>query len=742
MPFFALTIFLGAFLLFQVQPLMAKYILPWFGGGPGIWTTCMLFFQVVLVGGYGYAHWLSGKTRPQLQAWVHFCLTLAALAFLPIIPSDHWKPSGNAHPTLRILELLGVKIGLPYFVLSATGPLLQNWFGYCFTRSPYRLYALSNAGSLLALITYPVVVEQFLTRGTQAAIWGAGLAAYGLSCFACLLWLRRPRPVNLETLASRSEPAMNPPPGLNPQALWLILPACASVLLLAVTNKLCQDVAVIPFLWIVPLSLYLLSFIITFDNPRWYQRTPFSLLVVAALAAICLALLNGSDWPVRKQVIVYCTALWIACMFCHGELYRLRPAANHLTRFYLMIACGGALGGLFVSVLAPLIFKDYNELHWGVWICAALLLLIIARRPSRDQSRHLWRLAWLLPAAACFMLLLFWLPQLSIQPSHRSLLRIILWAVAATLTLAGLLLKRPLKIQVPHLVAILCLAAGTGYLGIFLWKIGSNSGPDVVYRARNFYGVLTLYEHQKEEPLTHHFLLQHGRITHGLQFADSSQSRWPTTYYGHDSGVGLAIDALPQTARRIGLVGLGAGTLACYGRAGDYLRIYEINPQVVGLANSRFNYLKDSPARVEIAQGDARLSMEHEPAQRFDLLVLDAFSGDAIPAHLLTREAFALYEKHMNPQGVLAVHISNHYLDLQPVVMNLAKAFDYRAALVDYEENDEEWWLYGSTWMLLSHNDGLLESPAISAAASIIKPAAKKVPLWTDDFVSLAQILK
>ncbi len=783
MPAYALTIFTGAFLLFQVQPLIGKYILPWFGGGPGVWTTCLLFFQVLLLGGYAYAHITSRRLKPRAQVILHLALLVGALALLPIVPADSWKPRGGGNPTLQILVLLTANLGLPYFVLSSTGPLMQHWFSRTKPGvSPYRLYALSNAGSLLALLSFPFCFETHFTRRTQAVLWAWGLGLYAVFCAWCALKLwktagaeepqeraeagavREPAPAldaqrsaesllvadpvapadapgaqvaecaagplapalsplisDQETIPRTSNDCWNPEPtpdgragcphpaAASPHAgesavgtprpttnsinsetnpswpqrlLWLLLPACASVLLLATTNKMCQDVAVIPFLWVVPLGLYLLSFIVCFDSPRWYVRFPYALALAAALGGLCWALNHGTELGIYKQVGIYSGGLFVCCLVCHGELYRLRPHPSQLTAFYLLIAAGGALGGLFVAVAAPLLFTDYYELHWGLWLCG-LLFLAACVRDWQPIRYHPWRL----------------------------------------LASGG-------------------LALGVAALGVVLWSQARKARSEGVYRSRNFYGVLAVLEYSKNDPKGHYFLLEHGRITHGLEFVDPLQATWPTTYYGEESGVGLAVRALPTSSRRIGVVGLGTGTLAAYGRAGDYLRIYEIDPAVQRLATTRFHYLRNCPGTVEIAPGDARLSLEREPPQHFDLLALDAFSSDAIPVHLLTREAFAVYERHLQTNGILAVHISNHYLDLAPVVANLARQFHYKLAAIDYDESAIDWWLYSSTWMLLTRSEQIINSPAITAAATDLKLNPAKIPLWTDDFASLFQILK
>jgi hypothetical protein len=780
---YALTIFTGAFLLFLVQPLIGKYILPWFGGGPGVWTTCMLFFQVLLLGGYAYAHFSSRWLKPRAQALLHLVLLAAALALLPITPGDSWKPHASGNPTLQILTLLAATLGLPYFVLSSTGPLIQHWFSRANPGvSPYRLYALSNVGSLLALVSYPVYFETHFTRKTQAGLWAGGLVAYVLCCGFCAFraWQagadegsraegenreaegRDPKPDPTAAVepqpAARTEhaPRTTHHGSLN-QLFWLLLPACASVLLLATTNKLCQDVAVVPFLWVLPLALYLLTFIICFDNPRWYVRFPFTLALIAALIGVCWALFNGADWSLRKQVAVYGGGLFICCMVCHGELYRLKPVPRHLTRFYLMIAAGGALGGLFVALAAPLLFTDYYELHWGLFLCGLLFLLVCicdqTSSPStldpRPSTRAEWRwLACILPFLVFGGLdwFLAHLPGYStaIPRGLSTSLRVGMWTILVLLVASWIARKKFRNFQHWRFLACVWLLLGLLALGTTLWMQARQSGNDLVYRARNFYGVLTVYEREKDVPQSHYFYLQHGRITHGLQFVDPVQAAWPVTYYGAQSGVGMAVEALPPSRRRIGVVGLGTGTMAAFGRAGDYLRFYDINPQVQHIATSWFTYLPHCPAEVEVAPGDARLSLEREPPQHFDLLVLDAFSGDAVPVHLLTREAFEVYQRHLNTNGLIAVHISNHYLDLEPVVVNLARHFGYQLAAIDYEdtENEGDWWLYSSTWVLLTRNPQILNSPAIHAAAYTVKTNNLAVPLWTDDFTSLFQILK
>jgi tetratricopeptide (TPR) repeat protein len=689
---YALTIFTGAFLLFQVQPLIGKYILPWFGGATGVWTTCMLFFQMLLLGGYAYAHFTSRWLKPRRQAIVHLALLAAALALLPITPADSWKPDGGGNPTLQILVLLTVSLGLPYFVLSSTGPLMQHWFSRTNPGvSPYRLYALSNFGSLLALISFPVYFETHFTRKAQAGLWGWGLVLYAIGCGFCAIKLWKTKGVECRVssdeggkseIRSQASATLNLQPSTFNRLLWLLLPACASVLLLATTNKMCQEVAVIPFLWVLPLALYLLSFIICFDNPRWYARLPFMLALMAAWGGIGWALFKGPTVSIQLQLSIYSAGLFICCMVCHGELYRLRPDPRHLTGFYLMIAAGGALGGFFVAVIAPLVFTDYFELQWGLLLCGLLLLLVCARDRNPGSFKR-----WRLPACVC-------------------------------------------------------LLAGLVALGIALWRQAHQSGGLMVYRSRNFYGVLKVMRQDNQKPDFRYLELAHGRTLHGLQFVDPPRAAWPTLYYSEHSGVGLAMRALPTGPRRIGLIGLGTGTLATYAQAGDYVHIYEINPEVERLATSWFTYLTNCPGKVEVTLGDARLSLEREPPQDFDLLVLDAFNSDAIPVHLLTREAFAIYERHLKTNGIMAVHVSNLSVNLEPVVVNLARHFNYEVATIDYNAPRDKPWILRSVWMLLSRSQEIINSPALRRAARPPQTNSISVPLWTDDFASLFQVLR
>jgi spermidine synthase len=780
---YALAIFSGAFLLFQVQPMMGKYILPWFGGGPGVWTTCMLFFQVVLVGGYGYAHFLTRHFQPRTQGMTHLVLVCAALLLLPVTPNESWKPMGDGNPTLQILALLLTCLGLPYLILSATGPLMQQWFSQTHPQqSPYRLYALSNVGSLLALISYPLFFETHFTRKSQMLLWGWGLVGYALCCGFCALKLWRDaatvKSANNTPVPEKKTPAgkqvvtpnPNPPIAAMDRVLWLLLPACASGLLLATTNKACQDVAVIPFLWVIPLALYLLSFIICFDNPRWYARYPFSLALIAGLGGIAWTIYSGYNWPIWRQVTMYFAGFFACAMVCHGELYRLRPDPRQLTGFYLMISIGGALGGIMVAVIAPLVFTGYFELHFGLLLCA-LLFLVVCRRDRNPAELPQWqRMAWTFPFVVLAALdqVVAWF-----QPGNQtgsgaffSPLRMGLWAGAFVLIVFTIRSRtKNKKVQsAPTLLKLVCLpwlvkkesvslplwrnaattgiAIGTLLLGTTLWLQREKFADKTLVNTRNFYGVLRVMDHTTTNSDEHVLWLRHGHITHGCQLSGLVNKQNPTLYFSRKSGVGLAMQAVSSPNRRIGIVGLGAGTLAAYGQPGDSLRFYEINPEMCRLASSPFSFLADCQGQTELVLGDARISLEREPAQQFDLLVLDAFSSDAIPVHLLTLEAFELYGRHVKTNGVIAVHISNNCLNLEPVLANVAQWFDFQMVVVDHTPEPDQWWNSRSIWVVLSRNSEVFHTEGFIKAGRPALAGSAKVPLWTDDFSSLYQILK
>lgn len=671
---YALTILVSAFLLFQVQPIIAKIILPWFGGSAAVWAVCLLFFQAVLLLGYLYAYLLFRYLKPKTQGLVHTALLAVSLAVLPIIPNAVWKPTGAIDPTFRILGLLAVTVGLPYFLLSTTGPLLQAWYARHYEGAlPYRLYALSNAGSMFALLSYPVLFEPVFGTRRQAIGWSAGFAVFAVLCAITALSARR-----FSGKPAHADPAAEEAPGLKLHLLWVLLPACASALLLAITNHLSQNVAPIPFLWVLPLSLYLLSFILCFEGHGWYRRYPFLQLLAVALGGMAYSLSEDFENAGLKLMIpLFAAGLFICCMVCHGELVRLKPHPRYLTSFYLMISLGGAIGGFFVALAAPHLFNGNYELPVSLIGCGALITFLLYGERSK-----LWK-----------------------NPA---------FLISAALTIA---------------------------MAVYLGQQIRKSAKDVRIMSRNFYGELKVSDSgsPSEEDATRRLI--HGTINHGEQFLAPERRDQPTTYYGPNSGVGLAIRQAQQWGpERVGVIGLGTGTLAAYGRRGDYYRFYEINPLVIQLATTQFTFLKDCQAKVDLAVGDARLSLEREHQQDFDVLAVDAFSGDSIPVHLLTREAFQLYFRHLKRDGVLAVHVSNKYLDLEPVVDRIAASLDKQAGLVDTDDDDEND-VFGSTWVLVTSRPGYFDESLIRGGASPLTPK-KSLRIWTDDYSNLFQILK
>lgn len=685
---------LGAFLLFQVQPVISKFILPWFGGGPGVWTTCMLFFQVLLFAGYAYAHLLTKLPR-RWQGIVHAVLVLAAAATLPIAPSERWKPTGSEDPVGHILLLLLANVALPYFVLSSTSPLVQVWFSRSGEgRSPWRLYALSNAGSLAALLSYPFLIEPRWDVVRQAWIWSGAFLVFGLLSCAGALGDRKRAAVTGEAVGESATEEATAPAWWR-RVLWVLLPAAASVLLLAATNHLCQDVAVIPFLWVVPLGLYLLSFIICFEHERWYARllwAPLAMLLLFAAGAHDLVdgwLGKLREWPhlsalpesltanFMAEVALAGAAAFFGCMVCHGELARLRPSAKHLTGFYLMMSAGGALGGLFVSLVAPQIFTTYVE--------------------------------WPAVLVTCF-------------------------AIAALALIHGAWTTKRLWVRIALALAVIAPTA----VGLDRLRSVSFKTEDRIVRVRNFYGAISVEESYDDEGAGWR-TLHHGDIVHGYQYLSKRWRNEPLSYYGNSTGIGRALLSLKgRPDARVGVVGMGTATVASYGEAGQTYRFYDINPAIVKIAREQFHFLEDLEGRggkVEVVLGDARRNLEADAPQQFDVLLLDAFSGDSVPVHLLTREAFEVYRRHMKPDGIIAVHVTNRYLRLTPVAEKVAASLGWKTVRIG---TTLEGFQESTDYVMVTNNDSFLRAnPGDKTEADSQPPVA----LWTDKSNNLFEIL-
>ena len=820
---FGLTIVLSAFLLFQVQPMIAKLILPWFGGSAAVWTSCMLFFQMALLGGYAWAHWLSEQPLKR-QIVLHVSLLAISLAVLPIIPSARWKPAGGDDPLLGILGLLAATVGLPYFLLSATSPLLQSWYTRASGGSmPYRFFALSNAGSMAGLLTYPVFVEPYLTNRNQAWMWSGGFIVFVVFFVIVAFRARNARDEAISRPGTSADTAAPPP--WQDKLIWVGLAACASGLLLAVTNHLTQNVAAIPFLWVLPLSLYLLSFILCFDSDRWYRRWLFARLAAGALAGMAYAISgDGNISNLKLAVAVFSGLLFVLFMVCHGELACIRPAPRYLTSFYLMVSVGGAIGGLLVGFVFPyvlpalidlpiilsltaflfawLLWRDhsagagdgmkddnflnapYDKVFMTILVVAAFAFVAVRIGMAKfaDAPRLLsgpYDGIVLLSFVGVFILYILWRSRgvEDAEDEKRDRL-VVLGLVAAA---AAFVLWRLAMIRfraAPHFgegpydwIVLLSLA---GLLGVYLlWRSRDTLDSNMVVCAvaiaaacgmssymaretwnsigtarllmRNFYGALVVYDEESSGDMGPYRVLRHGTIDHGEQFLWPQNQRHATTYYAEKSGLGLALRSLRVEGNiNVGSIGLGSGTTAVYARPGDHYYFYDINPDVPFIATTQFTFLTHCYGSHQVILGDARLSLENELKRginrRFDLLSVDAFSGDAIPVHLLTREAYRIYWQHLLPNGVLAVHVSNRYLSLAPGVALAAKTDGKQAMEINFDGDDDREET-ASEWVLVTSRSGFFDRDEIKPVAKPIDPVPG-LREWTDDYSNLYRIYR
>jgi spermidine synthase len=695
---YAGTIFLSAFLLFLVQPIIAKQILPWFGGSAAVWTTCLVFFQSVLLAGYAYAD-LTHRLGLRRQTMLHIALLALSLVTLPIIASDAWKPQGDEAPILRILLLLTVTIGLPYFLLSTTTPLLQAWYWQRFrTVVPYRLFALSNFASLLALLGFPVLFEPQFSLPQLGWGWSLVYGAFVLVC-AGSGWMSARAAANESVDAAEVVPASGAeaeaPSGAT-QFMWLALSAMGSIMLLAVTNHVTQNISSVPFLWVLPLSLYLITFILCFDHPRWYVRpvvvallvvlTPMMAAKIAAfnidLSGFIGLLPEGLGATLKQSlslgfvvlVALYMTGLFVACLFCHGELARMKPDPRYLTRFYLMLSLGGAVGAVLVAIVAPLTLRGYYELNI---VLVVLALLALVRLPG-----------WLRLVGAAAV------------------------AVTAWYSVQG----------------------------------GREYTEDVRVMARDFYGVVRTRDREVEG--VRYRAMLHGGIVHGGQLLGDEYKNTASDYFGPTSGYGrlfATLNDIKPGPRNVGVIGLGAGVIAAYGRKGDTITFYEISPKVVDIEKKEFRFLRETPAKTEVVLGDGRLSLEREsPPRKYDVLGIDAFAGDSIPMHLITREAMVLYLKHLNDDGVIVFQATNRYIDLMPVIKRLAMEFGMEAVVVsDSPESSTgmAYWYSSTDQVLVTRDKKVLQHPQLSEAGEQIADR-KGLSTFTDAHHNLVRILK
>ncbi len=665
------TIFVGAFLLFAVEPMAAKRLLPALGGSSAVWITCLVFFQSLLLLGYLYAHALARRTRSSWPALLHIgLLALAAIGLGSARQPDLSRAAG--HPVTAIFAALSLTIGLPFLLLASTSPLLQDWWArQQRSHIPWRLFALSNTGSLLALLLYPWLIEPRLTLSRQRMVWGWGFALYAALC-AGLAWRMRSTVALLEPEVPMAE--ASPRSAMRARILWFLLPAVAAMQLCAVTSHISQNIAAIPLLWILPLAVYLITFILAFEAPRLYRQWIVVGMLVVLLASLGLMLSNTDvSFPILLNIGFFLAEMFFACYFCHAETYALRPARpSEGTLFYLLIAAGGAAGTFFIGILCPLLFSANYDFALAFLATAALALAAT------------WNGGW----------------------RQR-----LLWSAT---TAALLLLVITLRIAYAR---------------------------DTLIEERNFYGALRVTESNYPPQAFTVRTLYNGTIQHGTQWFAPPFRRTPTSYYGADSGIGLALRlCCGNRNRKIGVIGLGTGTIAAYGRSGDRIRFYEINPAVLPIAQHLFTYLRDSQAQITFAPGDARLSLAAEPSQRFDLLAIDAFTGDAIPVHLLTTQAMQVYRRQLASGGLLAFNVSNQYLDLPPEVAALAQACGMQARLIASQANEARG-EFGANWVLVTENADFFRQPVVAAAARMI-PLRPDLRAWTDDYSSLLPILE
>jgi hypothetical protein len=665
---YALAIFLGSTLLFLLEPIAAKRLVPLLGGSAAVWTACLVFFQTALLLGYYVAHELVTRTnlRTQVTAYIGL-LALSVVQLVRVV--DPTLRANVDRPIVSVLWLLSGLIGVPFVTLSATSPLLQAWFARTTPRGradAYGLFAISNIGSIVALLAYPWLIEPRLTLRAQTI-----LVAIVLTMLAILVGVIGASVRNAEDDAHTTPTAESAGVPLTTRVLWVALAACASLLLAATTTHISQNVAALPLVWIVPLVAYLLSFVVAFSTRTWPPRWLVVGLAIIGLLGSGFLLYRGVlDIPILPATAAICVALFVLCLFLHSELYHRRPAPRHLTSFYLHVAAGGALGAVLVGIVAPLVSPGNYDLAIGL-VLTAVLGLVVAWSGGRVM-RGVW----------------------------------------SALLAAGIVL---ITTQV-------------------------RSDRSAIVRVRNFYGtvrVTHVHEPQKADVRS----LYHGVIVHGRQVFRVDLRRVPNTYYARTSGVGLALDQCCRNRpRRIGVIGLGTGTVAVYGNAGDTIRFYEINRAVEKIALSDFTYLSDSPAFMQIVRGDARVSLAAEPPQRYDVLIVDAFSGDAIPVHLITVQALEVYRRHLAPGGIVAFHISNRFLALAPVVEQLAHNAGMQVVRVINPE-DLTRQVFLSEWVLVTVNADFLANPAVMRARQPIDvPAGLR--LWTDDYSSLFPIIQ
>ncbi len=728
---FGATIFVGASLLFLVQPMFARMALPLLGGAPAVWNTAMVFYQAVLLIGYGYAHVTTRWLGVHRQAGLHLLILLVPLLALPIALPAGWTPPGHTSPIPWLLGLLAAAVGLPFFAVSATSPVLQAWFaatGHPAARDPYVLYAASNVGSMLALLAYPLVVERLLPLPAQSRLWAWGYGALLLLAAGCALALWRSRaragdpvaaPPAAREPAGATAPSAVAPLGAGRCARWVVLAAVPSSLMLSVTTYLSTDIAAIPLLWIVPLALYLLTFALVFGRRRIVPHRLWVEVLPVALLPLVLVLVARANEPLVLVIGTHLAVFFVAAMVCHGELAQDRPDPRHLTAFYLWMAGGGVVGGAFTALVAPRVFRDIFEYP----LVLVLLPLLPARAPAAWSGTRRQVLDVVLPLAlgGVTVGLIRGLERVGAGPGA------IGPAVGVVTLICLTFARRPVRFALG--LAVL-LVAGSVYRG--------EEGP-VLYAERSFFGVSRV----TRPPSGAYHMLLHGTTLHGMQALAPGRRRELLTYYYRSGPLGQVFPAIYAVGPRpaVAVVGLGAGSIACYGQAGQRWTFYEIDPTVLRIANDPrfFTLLRDCGPKPLVILGDARLTIARAPDAAYDLIVLDAYSSDAPPLHLITLDAFQLYLTKLAPGGVLILNISNRHLVLEPVVGAIARAAGLVARTRNDSHIDPQERLVGkveSQWVVLARRGkdlgALLDDPHWRAL-----DAPPDLAPWTDNFSSL-----
>lgn len=723
---FVATICAGSFLLFLVQPMIARMALPRLGGSPSVWNSAMLVYQALLLAGYAYAHWL-GRLPVRRQALIHLGLFLVAAIFLPI-GLKSGDPPASIDPALWVLWLLGASIGPIFFMIAAQAPLMQRWFIATDAGDPYPLYAASNLGSFAGLIAYPLLVEPLMNLKAQSLLWSAGYGLLFFLIYACSRML-------LASETARTEMGTREAaPDWRRTLHWIALAAVPSGLMLSTSLHLTTDIVAMPLLWVMPLGLYLLSFSVAFASGRTPAQACTALTPLLLLMGACTAFIDSTSVPILIATATL-LVLFIVAIALHARMYDLRPAPAHLTRFYLAMSVGGMVGGLFCALLAPLIFNWTYEHP----ILLGLAGLLLVRGSLFERIERLWanadRRIWLTAGMLVAGLLLSLIGAGLLLPDMQSnALKALCFTLIIVMGVAAI--GQRVAFTGCLIYLMLCLG-GWG-------KVALSMTPGAM--TRSYFGVYTVRNNGPDQRL-----LVHGTTVHGIQNLRPGQETDPTSYYAPESGVGLALTHAPALfgpQARIGIVGLGSGTLACYRRPGQRWRFYEIDPAMVAIARdpADFTFLSRCQPRADIAIGDARVVLAHEPSASADLLVIDAFSSDSIPMHLLTREAMAVYARHLSPRGILLVHISNRFLNLQPVIAAAARADGWDARLRYYkpDRRDADRHYSASVWIAMARDHAQLDRLiTLSGSDKWQNPDYRPgFPAWTDDHGSILPILK